>query len=49
MVTCKKDFNGIAETSCSDCNSPLALYIIMEERRAWMLGTPLEMVTKKVT
>lgn len=49
MVTCKNDFNGIAETNCNDCNSPLALYIIMEEHRAWMLGLPIDMVTKKVT
>jgi hypothetical protein len=39
----------IAESNCSDCNKPLAFYIIMEERKAWMLGLPIEMVTKKVT
>jgi hypothetical protein len=49
MITCRDDFNGIAETNCSDCNKVLAFYLIMEEHRAWMLGMPLEMVTKKVT
>ena len=49
MVTCKEEFNGILESNCSDCNKPLAFYIIMEERKAWMLGTPIEMSTKKVT
>jgi len=49
MTTCKDDFNGITETNCSDCNRVLAFYLIMEERKAWMLGEPMEMVTKKVT
>ena len=49
MVTCREDFNGIAESNCSDCNKSLPFYIIMEERKAWMLGTPIEIVTKKVT
>jgi hypothetical protein len=49
MVTCKDDFNGIAESNCSECNKILAFYIIMEEHRAWMLGLPIEMVTKKLT
>jgi hypothetical protein len=49
MVTCKEDFNGIAETNCSECNIPLAFYIIMNERKAWMLGVPIEMVTKHLT
>jgi hypothetical protein len=49
MITCRKDFNGVAESNCSDCNKVLAFYLIMEERKAWMLGMPIEMVTKKVT
>ena len=49
MVTCKEDFNGIAETNCSECNTLLAFYIIMNERKAWMLGMSIEMVTKPVT
>jgi len=49
MVTCKEDFNGVAETNCSECNVLLALYLIMRERKAWMLGMPMEMVTEKVT
>jgi len=49
MITCKEDFNGVAETNCPDCNKPVAFYLIMKERKAWMLGMPIEMVTKKVT
>jgi hypothetical protein len=49
MITCRDDFNGIAETNCSECNKVLAFYLIMEERKAWMLGEPMEMVAKKVT
>ncbi len=49
MVTCKEDFNGIAEANCSECNALLAFYLIMKERKAWMLGMPIEMVTKQLT
>jgi hypothetical protein len=49
MITCRDDFNGIAETNCSECNKVLAFYLIMEEHKAWMLAAPIEMVTKKVT
>ncbi len=49
MITCRDDFNGIAESNCSDCNKALAFYLIMEERKAWMLAAPVEMVTKKLT
>jgi hypothetical protein len=49
MITCRDDFNGVAEANCSECNTPLAFYVIMNERKAWILGVPLEMVTKKVT
>jgi len=49
MITCTDDFNGIAESNCSDCNKVLAFYLVMEERKAWMLAAPIEMVTKKVT
>jgi hypothetical protein len=27
----------------------LAFYLIMEEHKAWMLGMPIEMVTKHLT
>jgi len=27
----------------------VAFYLIMKERKAWMLGMPVEMVTRKVT
>lgn len=49
MVTYKGDFNGIAEANCTECNKLLAFYLIMRERKAWMLGMPIEMVTKRVT
>jgi hypothetical protein len=49
MITCKDDFNGIAKTNCSECNKLLAFYVIMAERKAWMLGQPIEMVTRQVT
>jgi hypothetical protein len=49
MITCRDDFNGVAESNCSDCNKVLAFYLIMEERKAWMLGMPIEMVTKHLT
>jgi hypothetical protein len=49
MITCRDDFNGIAEANCSECNKVLAFYLIMNERKAWMLAAPIEMVSKKVT
>jgi hypothetical protein len=49
MITCRNDFNGVAESNCSDCNKVSAFYLIMEERKAWMLGMPIEMVSKHVT
>ena len=49
MVTCKEDFNGVVENHCSECNVLLTFYLIMNERKAWMLGMPMEMVAKKVT
>ena len=49
MVTCKEDFNGIAEANCIECNMLLVFYVIMNERKAWMLGKPIEMVIKPVT
>jgi hypothetical protein len=49
MITCKEDFNGIAQTNCIECNEPVDFYLIMRERRAWMLAESIEMVTKRVT
>ena len=49
MTTCKDDFNGIAETNCTECNKLVAFYIVMQERKAWILGQPTEMVSKRVT
>jgi len=49
MTTCKDDFNGVTETNCTECNKSVALYLIMKERKAWILGQPMEMVTQHVT
>ena len=49
MTTCKEDFNGVTETNCTECNEAVALYVLMKERRAWILAQPIEMVTKRVT
>jgi hypothetical protein len=49
MTTCKDDFNGVTETNCTECNKSVALYLIMKERKAWILGQPMEMVSKHVT
>lgn len=49
MITCKEDFNGIAQVNCTECNKLVAFYLIMKERRAWMLAESIEMVTKRVT
>jgi len=48
-VDCKEYFNGIAEANCSESNNLLAFYLIMKERKARMLGMPIEMVIKPVT
>jgi hypothetical protein len=49
MTTCKDDFNGVSETICVECNETIALYVLMKERRAWILAQPVEMVSKRVT
>jgi hypothetical protein len=49
MTTCKDDFNGVSETNCVECNETIALYVLMKERRAWILAQPVEMVSKRVT
>jgi hypothetical protein len=49
MTTCTDDFNGVTETNCTECNEPVALYVLMKERRAWILAQSIEMITKRVT
>jgi hypothetical protein len=49
MTTCKDDFNGVSETICVECNETIALYVLMKERRAWILAQPVEMISKRVT
>jgi len=49
MTTCEDDFNGVTETNCTECNKSVALCLIMKERKAWILGQPMEMVAQHVT
>jgi hypothetical protein len=49
MTTCSDDFNGVTETNCTECNEAVALYVLMKERRAWILAQSIEMITKRVT
>jgi hypothetical protein len=49
MTTCAADFNGVTETNCNDCNEAIALYVLMKERKAWILAAAVEMVTKRIT
>ena len=42
MATCPDDFKGIMESPCSDCSQTVAFYVLMKERKAWLLAEPLE-------
>ena len=47
VTTCPEDFNGIAETECNDCGATIGFYVVMTERKAWLLAEPVEMVETK--
>lgn len=47
VTTCPEDFNGITEAVCNDCNATVAFYVLMKERKAWILAEPTEVVTAK--
>lgn len=45
LSTCSDDFKGIVETPCSDCGEQVAFYVLMKERKAWMLSEPVEVTS----
>jgi hypothetical protein len=47
VTTCPEDFNGITEAVCNDCNATVGFYVVMKERRAWLLAEPVEVVSSK--
>jgi hypothetical protein len=47
VTTCPEDFNGITEAVCNDCNATIGFYVVMKERRAWLLAEPVEVVSTK--
>jgi hypothetical protein len=47
VTTCPEEFNGITEAVCNDCNATVGFYVVMKERRAWLLAEPVEVVSSK--
>jgi hypothetical protein len=47
VTTCPEDFNGIVESECNDCGAIIGFYVVMPERKAWLLAEPVEMVETK--
>lgn len=47
VTTCPEEFNGIVETECNDCGATVGFYVVMTERKAWLLAEPVEMVETK--
>lgn len=44
LATCPDDFRGLIEPPCSDCGQAVPLYVLMSDRKAWMLAEPVEVV-----
>lgn len=44
LATCQDDFKGIIESPCSDCGRAVPLYVLMSDRKAWMLAEPVDVV-----
>jgi hypothetical protein len=44
VATCPEDYNGIADSFCNDCSAAVAFYVVIKERKAWLLSEPLEVV-----
>jgi hypothetical protein len=44
VTTCPEDFNGITEAICNDCNAVVGFYVVMKERKAWLLAEPVQVV-----
>ena len=47
VTTCPEDFNGITEATCNDCNAVVGFYVVMKERKAWLLAEPVQVVDSK--
>jgi hypothetical protein len=47
VTTCPEDFNGITEAVCNDCNATVGFYVVMKDRKAWLLAEPVEVVASK--
>jgi hypothetical protein len=47
VTTCPEDFNGITEAVCNDCNAAIGFYVVMKERKAWLLAEPVQVVETK--
>jgi len=47
VATCPEDYNGITESLCNDCFAAIAFYVIIKERKAWVLSEPLEVVNAR--
>lgn len=42
LATCGDDTKGIIECTCNDCGNSVAFYVLMHERKAWLLAEPVE-------
>ena len=47
VTTCPEDFNGITEAECNDCGATIGFYVVMAERKAWLLAEPVQVVGAK--
>ena len=47
VTTCYEDFNGITEAVCNDCNTAVGFYVVIKERKAWLLAEPVQVVETK--
>ena len=44
IATCPEGYNGITEGLCNDCFAAIAFYVVIKERKAWLLSESLEIV-----
>jgi len=47
VATCPENYNGITESLCNDCFAAIAFYVVIKERKAWLLSEPLEVVNAR--